>query len=71
MVGRFEAGRICLEPACDTRLSIYNASPSCSLHEARLLRPSTTGFDRAAARLARAVGPAVVGGRALTVDLEG
>jgi len=26
VVGRFEAGRICLEPACDTRLSIYNAN---------------------------------------------
>jgi len=28
----YPAGRICDEPSCGTRLSIYNRSTSCSLH---------------------------------------
>jgi hypothetical protein len=28
-----EAGRVCQSPGCDTRLSIYNSSSRCSVHE--------------------------------------
>jgi hypothetical protein len=45
-VARHEAGRICEEPACETRLSIYNSAPRCSLHEFRMVKTNTT-FDRA------------------------
>jgi len=29
---RFAQGRVCAEPDCETRLSIYNESEYCSLH---------------------------------------
>jgi len=29
----YPRGRFCLEEGCDTRLSIYNQSDYCSLHE--------------------------------------
>jgi hypothetical protein len=29
----FAAGRTCVARGCETRLSIYNASDACSLHE--------------------------------------
>jgi len=29
----FPEGRVCAEPGCDTKLSIYNESEFCSLHE--------------------------------------
>jgi hypothetical protein len=38
-VTRQEAGRICQEPACDTRLSIYNSALRCSVHEIGFFRP--------------------------------
>ncbi|HEY1330196.1 MAG TPA: hypothetical protein VGH10_01835 [Actinomycetota bacterium] len=30
--GRAPAGRVCLEPGCETVLSVYNSRPRCSLH---------------------------------------
>jgi hypothetical protein len=41
VVVRQEAGRICQEPACDTRLSIYNSALRCSVHELGF-RPTLT-----------------------------
>jgi hypothetical protein len=32
-VRRFPAGRVCEEPGCETRLSIYNSRPRCSVHD--------------------------------------
>ena len=29
----FDPGRVCADPGCATRLSVYNASPTCWLHE--------------------------------------
>ncbi len=29
----WRAGRVCAEPGCTTRLSIYNRSDSCWMHE--------------------------------------
>jgi hypothetical protein len=29
----FSSGRLCAQPECDTRLSIYNESEFCSLHK--------------------------------------
>ena len=29
----FKAGRVCQEPSCDTKLSIYNKGKYCYLHE--------------------------------------
>jgi hypothetical protein len=29
----FEPGRVCSAPGCETRLSVYNASTTCWLHE--------------------------------------
>ena len=29
---KFALGRLCAEPACATRLSVYNESDYCSLH---------------------------------------
>jgi|GEM_PF-1189589 hypothetical protein len=29
---RFAAGRICADPVCGTRLSVYNAEDYCSIH---------------------------------------
>lgn len=29
---RFPSGRLCADPGCSTRLSIYNESDYCSLH---------------------------------------
>jgi hypothetical protein len=55
-VARHEAGRICDEPACETRLSIYNSAPRCSVHEFRMVKPKTA-FDRGA-------GPVWLGGAA-------
>jgi hypothetical protein len=37
-VARQEAGRICQETSCETRLSIYNAAVLCSVHE-HAMRP--------------------------------
>ena len=50
IVARHEAGRICEEPACETRLSIYNSAPRCSVHEFRMVKPKTA-FDRVPAPL--------------------
>ena len=33
------AGRVCAERGCGTRLSIYNRSEDCSLHELRTRKP--------------------------------
>jgi len=30
---RFQAGRICQEPGCRTRLSVYNSRSRCALHD--------------------------------------
>jgi hypothetical protein len=32
----FARGRVCGEPGCDTRLSIYNPAPFCALHAANV-----------------------------------
>ncbi|MDH4147135.1 MAG: hypothetical protein OEY23_18425 [Acidimicrobiia bacterium] len=32
-VRHFPAGRQCLDPSCDTRLSIYNEGDYCARHE--------------------------------------
>lgn len=29
----YEPDRVCSHPGCDTRLSVYNASPTCWTHE--------------------------------------
>jgi hypothetical protein len=31
----YDAGRVCLQEACSTVLSVYNKSPFCSVHEPR------------------------------------
>jgi len=33
---RFAQGRVCADPECTTRLSVYNESQYCSLHMAGL-----------------------------------
>lgn len=35
---KFLPGRMCAESGCDTRLSIYNKSDYCSLHEKSVVR---------------------------------
>ena len=39
---RSKAGRICNDPSCETRLSIYNDGKFCSLH-APMITPRTRG----------------------------
>jgi hypothetical protein len=39
MVATHPAKRCCKAPGCLTRLSIYNASELCWLHDSRILRP--------------------------------
>jgi hypothetical protein len=39
---RFRAGRVCREPGCSTRLSIYNDGDRCSIHEP-MSAPRTRG----------------------------
>jgi hypothetical protein len=39
---RYAAGRVCLEPGCGTRLSIYNNGKFCYTHEPRTV-PRTRG----------------------------
>ena len=39
---RFTAGRVCKEPGCLTRLSIYNNGKYCSSHEPMVV-PRTRG----------------------------
>jgi hypothetical protein len=39
---RADAGRVCAEDGCDTRLSIYNDGAWCSLH-APMVTPRTRG----------------------------
>ena len=39
---KFAAGRVCLEPGCETRLSIYNNGKFCYTHEPRSV-PRTRG----------------------------
>jgi hypothetical protein len=39
---RFGAGRVCAEPGCETRLSIYNDGRHCALHEP-MTTPRTRG----------------------------
>jgi hypothetical protein len=29
----FDKGRVCSDPDCQTQLSVYNASPTCWVHE--------------------------------------
>jgi hypothetical protein len=36
---QYEHGRVCLDPACATRLSTYNASMFCWLHQGRVPAP--------------------------------
>jgi hypothetical protein len=36
LIPAFARGRVCDEPGCDTRLSIYNPSPICALHEVKV-----------------------------------
>jgi hypothetical protein len=44
---KFSSGRVCAEPGCRTRLSVYNGRDYCSLHRI-VLAPRTrgTGVDR-------------------------
>ena len=42
----YERGRVCDEPGCDTRLSIYNPSPFCALHTVK----ASAALRRAASR---------------------
>lgn len=30
---RFPTGRVCAEPGCRTRLSVYNRRPRCAVHD--------------------------------------
>ena len=30
--GTYEAGRVCAQKDCDTRISTYNSRPTCRLH---------------------------------------
>jgi hypothetical protein len=39
---RFASGRVCLEPGCETHLSIYNNGKFCYTHEPRSV-PRTRG----------------------------
>jgi hypothetical protein len=39
---RFKAGRVCREPGCGTRLSIYNSGKYCYQHEPMTV-PRTRG----------------------------
>jgi len=39
---RFTTGRVCVEPTCDTRLSIYNSGKHCFQH-APMSVPRTRG----------------------------
>jgi hypothetical protein len=39
---RYKSGRVCAEPGCRTRLSIYNDGAHCSLH-APMVVPRTRG----------------------------
>jgi len=32
-VHRSPAGRVCAQPGCRTRLSVYNSRPKCALHD--------------------------------------
>jgi hypothetical protein len=34
-ITQYEHGRVCLDPGCATRLSTYNASSFCWLHQGR------------------------------------
>jgi len=46
---RFARGRVCAEPECDTRLSVYNESDHCALHMVGLMpwvRGSKVGRSR-------------------------
>lgn len=43
---RFQAGRICTEPSCETRLSMYNRYTTCFLH-------SPIRFPRVRGRISR------------------
>ncbi len=46
---RFARGRVCAEPECNTRLSVYNESDHCALHMAGLMprvRGSKVGRSR-------------------------
>lgn len=49
---RKEPGRLCLEPGCHTRLSIYNTSDRCSLHEPPSAHPVPAARRRARDRVA-------------------
>ena len=39
---RYRQGRVCQEPGCSTRLSIYNDGKHCALHEP-MVTPRTRG----------------------------
>lgn len=39
---KFSPGRVCAEPGCSTRLSVYNGKNYCSLHRADVA-PRTRG----------------------------
>ena len=39
---KFRAGRVCADPDCQTRLSIYNSGKHCALH-APMVVPRTRG----------------------------
>ena len=39
---RYRSGRVCLEDGCETKLSVYNDGPFCSLH-APMVVPRTRG----------------------------
>jgi len=46
---RFARGRVCAEPECNTRLSVYNESEHCALHMVGLMprvRGSKAGRSR-------------------------
>jgi len=40
---QYAAGRICVEPECTTRLSVYNAQDRCAVHQGPTKPPRNRG----------------------------